>query len=469
MIPVVTPEEMGAIDAAASEPVEVLIGRAGAAVAQAAVEMLGGTYGRRVVVVAGRGNNGNDGRVAGQMLARRGVRVDVVPADLAPPRLPPADLVIDAAYGTGFRGTYDAPDVGDTRVLAVDIPSGVDGLTGVASGRVLAAERTVTFAALKPGLLFHDGARLAGDVHTADIGLDVSSASVHQVEAADVAAWLPPLALDAHKWQRAVWLIAGSPGMTGAAHLAARAAQRVGAGYVRLSSPGVVDDPMRPTEAVGHPLPPELWTPDVGRDASRFGAFVVGPGLGRSHEVAAGIRSLLRELAQPVVLDGDGLSTLGSRALPVLLSHRDPLILTPHDGEFGRLVDHDPGDDRIAAARSFAADSRAIVLLKGPTTVIADPGGEVLVAATGDSRLATAGTGDVLAGVIGALCASGIAPFQAAAAGAFIHGVAGTLGWRRGLVAGDLVDLLPEAIALITSPDAPERPPTTRTHRDPRC
>ena len=151
MIPVVTPEEMGAIDAAASEPVEVLIDRAGAAVAQAAVEMLGGTYGRRVVVVAGKGNNGNDGRSAADRLRRRGVRVEVVRADLAPDRLPAVDLVIDAAYGTGFRGTFEAPDAGGALVLAVDIPSGVDGLTGVASGRVLRADRTVTFAALKPG------------------------------------------------------------------------------------------------------------------------------------------------------------------------------------------------------------------------------------------------------------------------------------------------------------------------------
>lgn len=455
MIPVVTPEEMGAIDAAAPEPVEELIERAGAAVARAAVELLGGTYGRRVVVLAGKGNNGNDGRAAAARLRRRGVLVEVVRADLAPDRLPAADLVIDAAYGTGFRGTFEAPDVGDRPVLAVDIPSGVDGLTGVASGRVLRATRTVTFAALKPGLVFNDGVDLAGDVHTADIGLDVSSARAHQVEASDVAEWLHLPPVDAHKWQRAVWCIAGSPGMTGAAHLAARAAQRAGAGYVRLSSPGVVDDPLRPTEAVGHALPPEVWTPDVGHDAHRFGAFVIGPGLGRTEDVATGVRALLRELAQPVVLDGDGLSTLGSRAIHFLTSRRDPLVLTPHDGEFERLADHAPGPDRIASARTLAAETGAVVLLKGHTTVVAEPGGAVLLSATGDSRLATAGTGDVLAGVIGALCASGVDPFHAAAAGAFIHGVAGTLGWRRGLVAGDLVDLLPEAIERITSPGAP--------------
>ncbi len=451
MIPVVTPEEMGAIDAAASEPVEVLIDRAGAAVAQAAVEMLGGTYGRRVVVVAGKGNNGNDGRSAADRLRRRGVRVEVVRADLAPDRLPAVDLVIDAAYGTGFRGTFEAPDAGGALVLAVDIPSGVDGLTGVASGRVLRADRTVTFAALKPGLLFADGLDLAGDVRTVDIGLDVSSASVHLVEAPDVAGWLRDRPVDAHKWQRAVWCIAGSPGMTGAAHLAAAAAQRTGAGYVRLSSPGVADDPLRPTEAVGHALPPEVWTPEVGHDAHRFGAFVIGPGLGRSEEASTGVRALLRELAPPVVLDGDGLSNLGSRAIRFLTSRRDPLIITPHDGEFERLADVSPDPDRIASARLLARETGAVVLLKGSTTVVAAPSGDTLLSASGDSRLATAGTGDVLAGVIGALCASGVDPFHAAAAGAFIHGVAGTLGWRRGLVAGDLVELLPEAIDRIIS------------------
>lgn len=455
MIPVVTPEEMGAIDAAASEPVEVLIDRAGAAVAQAAVEMLGGTYGRRVVVVAGKGNNGNDGRSAADRLRRRGVRVEVVRADLAPDRLPAVDLVIDAAYGTGFRGTFEAPDAGDALVLAVDIPSGVDGLTGVASGRVLRADRTVTFAALKPGLLFADGLDLAGDVRTVDIGLDVSSASVHQVETPDVAGWLRDRPVDAHKWQRAVWCIAGSPGMTGAAHLAAAAAQRAGAGYVRLSSPGVADDPLRPTEAVGHALPPEVWTPEVGHDAHRFGAFVIGPGLGRSEEVSTGVRALLRELAPPVVLDGDGLSNLGSRAIRFLTSRRDPLIITPHDGEFERLADVSPDPDRIASARLLARETGAVVLLKGSTTVVAAPSGDTMLSASGDSRLATAGTGDVLAGVIGALCASGVDPFHAAAAGAFIHGVAGTLGWRRGLVAGDLVELLPEAIDRIISSGDP--------------
>src|SRR5262245_51627851 len=190
MIPIVTPTEMAAIDAAAPEPVEVLIGRAGVAVARAAIEMLGGTYGRRVVVLAGKGNNGNDGRDAARRLRRRGVQVVEVDAHDAPTALPIADLVIDAAFGTGFRGGWRAPET-SAPVLAVDIPSGVDGLTGAVSERVLPAERTVTFAALKPGLLLAPGIELTGEIEVVDIGLDTTTANAWLVTDGDVAGWLP--------------------------------------------------------------------------------------------------------------------------------------------------------------------------------------------------------------------------------------------------------------------------------------
>ena len=219
MIPIVTPEEMAAIDAAAPEPVDVLIERAGAAVARAARRMLGGGYGRVVNVIAGKGNNGNDGRAAAQRLRADGMTVRVFDVATCPPRLPPADLVIDAAFGTGFKGTWDAPHVGAAPVLAVDLPSGVDGLTGERRGRTLPADRTVTFAALKPGLLFGSGRGLAGEVEVADIGLDTGGANAHLVEAVDVQAWWRPRPPTAHKWSRAVRAVAGSPGMTGAAHL----------------------------------------------------------------------------------------------------------------------------------------------------------------------------------------------------------------------------------------------------------
>src|SRR5688500_15067328 len=177
VIPLVTPEEMAAIDAAAPEPVEVLIERAGAAVARVALAMLGGGYGRRVVVLAGKGNNGADGRSAAKRLAKRGVRVTVIGTADAPERFPACDLLIDAAFGTGFRGEWVAPLAAPgTPVLAVDIPSGVSGLTGQASGRPLTADCTVTFAALKPGLVLGDGPRLSGRVAVVDIGLSTETA-----------------------------------------------------------------------------------------------------------------------------------------------------------------------------------------------------------------------------------------------------------------------------------------------------
>lgn len=447
---IVTPEEMGAIDAAAPEPVEQLIERAGAAVARAALRLLGGAYGRRVVVLAGAGNNGNDGRSAAAHLRRRGVRVEVLDAAALPDRVASCDLVIDAAYGTGFRGSFAAPEVAGTPVLAVDVPSGVSGLTGEVGGRALRARRTVTFAAWKPGLLLGDGAALAGEVEVADIGLDVSSARAHLVQDADVAAWLPVRVRETHKWRSGVWVVAGSPGMTGAAHLCARAAQRAGAGYVRLSTPGLADDPQRPTEAVGVALASGGWDRAVLADVERFGALVIGPGLGRGEASAAAIHQVVAEAELPVVVDGDGLATLGEHR-SALVRRKVPAVLTPHDGELERLVGHRPRADRLQEARDAAASFGAVVLLKGPTTVVAEPDGQVLVATSGDARLATAGTGDVLSGVIGALLAQGVPPLRAAAAGAHLHGRAANLGWPVGLVAGDLPDLVPPTIASIRS------------------
>ena len=445
MIPVLTPDEMRAVDAAAPEPVEVLIERAGAAVAIEALRLLGGGYGRRVVVLAGKGNNGADGRAAAVRLRRRGVRVAVIEAEGAPDRLPAADLVIDAAYGTGFRGTHQPPDLGGAPVLAVDIPSGIDGTTGEEHGHAWPAQRTVTFAALKPGLLFPPGRERAGSVALADIGLDVSHASAGVVEASDVAAWVPAPRATAHKWHAALLVVAGSPGMTGAAHLCASAAQRAGAGMVRLGTPGLDDDPGRPTEAVGLALPAEGWAASVTAVAARFGAVVVGPGLGRADGTADEVAHLLSRLEQPVVLDGDGLAALGGQ--PAGLAGRGhPTVLTPHDGEHEQLTGRPPGPDRLAAARDLARTSGAVVLLKGPTTVIAAPDGPTAVV-LGDARLATAGTGDVLSGLIGALLARGVAAFPAAAAGAWLHARAASVGPPAGLVAGDLPALVGAALA----------------------
>ena len=438
VIPIVTPEEMAAVDAAAPEPVEVLIDRAGAAVAWAARRRLGGTYGRRVVVLAGKGNNGADGRVAAERLRRWGAHVIEVDAARAPAELPRCDLVIDAAYGTGLTRAYAPPHTSDP-VLAVDIASGVDGTTGEIPGGALEATETVTFQALKPGLVLQPGRARCGEIVIADLGLDVGRASAHLVTATDVSVWLPARATDAHKWRSACWVIAGAPGMSGAGHLCAGAAARAGAGYVRHSAPG--GEPQSPIEAVGYTLPPTGWGRELG-DAHRFGALVLGPGLGREPDTLRSVRDAISSTECPVVVDADGLSAL--------VDHRpaEPhrLVLTPHDGEYETLLGRRPGPDRIAAARNAAASLGATVLLKGPTTVIADPEGSTLVTTTGDQRLASAGTGDVLAGIIGALLAQGATPVHAAAMGAWIHGRAAERAPRHGMVASDLLTVLPEVL-----------------------
>ncbi len=232
MQPVLTVSEMNAVDrtALASTSLEVLVGRAGMAVAVAALDLLGGAYGRRVVAVCGRGNNGADGRVAAQILALRGARTRIVEAGTTP-AIEPCDLVIDAAYGTGFHGEYRSPEVRPgTAVLAVDIPSGVAGDTGASCGAPMAARRTVTFVALKPGLLQGDGARLAGEVWVADIGLPPGSPAVSVVEDDDVFDLFPDRRAGGNKWSAPVLVVAGSPGMNGAASLCRARRLPVGGG-----------------------------------------------------------------------------------------------------------------------------------------------------------------------------------------------------------------------------------------------
>lgn len=459
---------MAAVDAAADVPLQQLIERAGFAVARAAIGLLGGTYGRRVIVVAGPGNNGNDGRVAARFLRARGVRVEV--RDVADRRpLLGADLVVDAAFGTGFRGTFDAADIDDTPVLAVDIPSGIDGITGAASGRPLRAVKTVTFAALKPGLLFGVGPQYAGEVELVDIGLDLAPGreldgpSLHLVEASDLVSWVPHRRPEAHKWRAATWIVGGSPGMAGAATLSAIGAQAAGATYVRVSVPGTTAETLPttlPVETVSVPLPPKGWDRAVLQGSDRVRSVVIGPGLGRAQGTVDAAAAALVSLGVPLVVDADALwawAALGRRRFDA------PAVLTPHDGEFEYLTGRAPGADRVDAARNLAREAGAVVLLKGPTTVIAAPDGAARLVRSGDERLATAGTGDVLSGVIGALLAQGLNPLDAASCGALVHGMAAkanpVVGMRARDLAAPISALLSNAVSAVDS--------RTRSH-DPR-
>lgn len=507
MTPILTPEQMRAVDAASPVPVDELIERAGAAVARTAVRMMGGTYGRHVTVLAGPGNNGADGRVAARILAGKGIRVNVVGIGRhipAPAELPPCDLVVDAAFGTGMNRPFVAPQVESRHVLAVDIPSGLDALTGVvrSDSRVLRADRTVTFAAPKVGMYFGRGPELCGQIEVIDIGLAVGNPDLFHFEEADARRLLPRRAADAHKWRSGLLVVAGSPGMTGAAALAARSAQRGGAGMVRLGVPGEV---LGGTEAVGVSIPAEHWGGAAIAATEKCRAVVVGPGLGRTRSTVVGVRQLLAKVDLPTVVDGDGLFALtddrpndmradvlgkigvapvesnvplspGSRAIvdaqarrlgtrpsslkqtvaavrsidasfettARLLEGRRPssTVLTPHDGEFERLTRKLPGHDRVDAVRRFAAAIDAVVLLKGPTTIVSAPTGMAYVVSSGDERLATAGSGDVLSGLIGSFLAQGLPAFEASALAAFVHGRAAKDGRAFGLVAGDLPDLI---------------------------
>ncbi len=446
MQPVATVAEMRAADAEALRrvPEAVLVERAGTAVARAAARLLGSPYGRRVVVAAGKGNNGADGRVAARLLSARGARVRVVDPGTAVD--PGADLVLDAAFGTGFRGTYDPPPLPEgTPVLAVDIPSGVEGDSGAAAGSPWPARATLSLAALKPGLLQGEGAGLAGAVAVADIGIPATTAAA-LVEDGDVDRLVPPRPPAAHKWQSAVCLVAGSPGMEGAAALCAAGAARAGAGTVRLAVPGPAGPgggprpgPF-PLEAVRVLLDGPDWAGRLAPVLDRCRALVLGPGLGRDDETQAEIRALVAGAGVPVVADADALVALAGRPFPRRPADA-PLVLTPHDGEYRTLAGRNPGPDRLAAARALSHETGAVVLLKGPLTAVAR-GEQVLLAAAGSPRLATAGTGDVLSGVIGAFLARGVPAAEAAALAAHVHGRAAGRGPAVGLVAPELPDLV---------------------------
>src|SRR4051794_23392044 len=475
--PVVTPDAMNEADRrtiAAGTPVEVLMERAGRAVAWEVRRVTHGTYGQRVVLVCGKGNNGGDGLVAARVLAGWGMRPLVV--DLASGldrvafnrALEQAHVAVDAMYGTGFRGALagDAAFVAeqlaewDGPTVSVDIPSGVDGLRGLTFGPAVRATRTVTFAARKPGLVFEPGRSYAGEVVVADIGIDLGGGPhAGLVRADDVRAWLPARAPDTHKWRSGVFVVGGSGGMTGAPMFVSEAAMRAGAGIVWCGLPG--DDAARAvsgSEVITRALPA---TPrgNLARDgaepvlaaAGRFRALAVGPGLGAEPEVGFAVRALVAEARVPMVLDADGLNALAGdfAAFDSRRTLGAPAVVTPHTGEYERLMGRPVGDDRIEAACTLADRSGAVVLLKGPGTVVAAPGGAVALNPTGGAALATAGSGDVLTGIVAGFLARGADAFAAAAAAAWVHGatadrLVATDG--PGLVARDLLHRLPPTL-----------------------
>jgi len=436
---------------------DLLVERAGWAVAQAALRMLGGTYAKRVLVIAGKGSNGDDGRVAAKVLRARSVRVDVLEAvDVAGTVISqPCDLVIDAAYGTGLSHEYAAPRIESTRgvglstrplVLAVDVPSGLNADTGEVIGTALRADRTVTFSAYKPGMLVGEGLALCGQIDVVDVGVDLSHLDQLVMDATSATAMFPQRPRDAHKWSNALAVVAGSAEFMGAGELCVKAAMRSGAGMVRWIAPGIDRAEMPTGEWIGRMVPNGGWERDVLTELDRCKAVVVGPGVGRSDATLGSVRRFVAQCHLPMVIDADGLYALGGyEQAAQLLSQRDaPTIITPHDGEFQRLAMRPPHVDRFSDVLNLARFFSATVVLKGPTTVVASPDGALRVTRAVDARLATAGTGDVLSGVIGALLAQGMIPREAAALGAWWHlEAAASSPIGTGLIASDLLDALP--------------------------
>lgn len=466
-IEILTPAEMAQADAlaiAAGIPVEWLMEAAGRAVARAAMRRFRPT---RTLVLAGPGNNGGDGYVAARLLDQAGWPVAV--AALAPPGagsaaaraaarwrgpvLPfaPAEaaragLVIDAVFGAGLARPVEGLAAATLAaaggpVLAVDIPSGVDGATGQVKGFAPQAALTVTFFRRKPGHLLLPGRLLCGKVVLADIGLpgsvlaQVAPRTLHNLPGA----WrLPAAGPETHKYSRGHVTVVAGAGMTGAARLAADGARRGGAGLLTILAP---DRPAADVLRVGAPgvIVTEAPLAELLADPRRA-AWVVGPGLPADPATLALLRQVVGA-GRAVVADAGALAAAAGD--PAALS--GCAVLTPHAGEFARLFGT-AGGDRLAAVRRAAVLTGAVVLLKGPDTVIAAPDGRAAVNDHAPAWLATGGTGDVLAGLVAALLAGGMAPFEAASAAAWLHGEAG-FACGEGLLAEDLAARLPGALA----------------------
>jgi len=478
-------------------PDGALMQRAAAGLASVCARLLGHLYGARVVILAGTGDNGGDALFAGARLADRGARVAAVTAGSGLHEagsaalraagglvttgggpdpaavIAGADLIIDGILGIGGRGglrepaatlaglTAQAAKAGAV-VVAADLPSGVDADTGAVAGAAVRADVTVTFGTLKPGLLVDPGASYAGTVELVDIGLRphlAASPAVQALQSPDVAALLPRPSAESDKYRRGVLgVLAGSQRYTGAAVLSVGGAIRGGAGMVRLVSAGPAADVVRQhwPEAVITVIDPQDPAGAV-KSAGRVQAWVAGPGLGTGDD-AAGLLAEVLATPLPVLVDADGLTVLSRRK--DLLSRPDGAItlLTPHAGELARLMTGDHATieaNRLDSARGAAAELGATVLLKGSTTVVATPDRDepAFVNPTGTPWLATAGSGDVLSGLAGALLAQGLLPARfAASAAAFLHGLAARLAARDAPVgAGDVLAAIPDAIRTVSS------------------
>jgi ADP-dependent NAD(P)H-hydrate dehydratase / NAD(P)H-hydrate epimerase len=488
------PERMRTTDTWAIEEREIpgleLMERAGRGLADVVGEVASSGP---VAVVCGKGNNGGDGYVAARLLREDGREVRVLAVapveELRGDARANADRVdgiepfdaggldgcavaIDALLGTGFSGVphgavrqaIAAVRTSGLPVVAADVPSGVDAATGVVEGEAVRATATATFAAAKPGLWINPGKSYAGAVRVVDIGIPagapVDEPDVGLIDDAALLELLPSRAAGWTKFTSGHVLVAGgSRGLTGAPSLSAEGAQRAGAGYVTACVPASLQTifEVRLLEVMTRGLPDydgahtAAGVEEVLELAQRGGALVVGPGIGRTDGAFAFARDLAARAEVPIVLDADGLNAHAGD-LAALAGRGAPTILTPHEGELGRLLGIDSGvvqARRLEHARAAAATAQAVVLLKGDDTLVAQPDGLVAVSPGATGALATAGTGDVLTGVIAAMLARELDPFAAACAGARLHARAGIHAAHEkgvdGVIARDVVEALPFA------------------------
>jgi NAD(P)H-hydrate epimerase len=496
--PLYTAEEMRAVDKWAIEEQGVpsldLMERAGIGLARLTVELA--NPGLPIRIVVGKGNNGGDGLVVARLLREEGRDVDVLitgdPADLKGDaranleRLPGAGpepfeaakldgsgAIVDAMLGTGFEGeprepvksAIEAINDADCPVIACDVPSGVNATTGEVEGHAVEADATGTFHGPKIGLHVAPGTFHSGENRTIEIGIPRGAPAPRTAGLITprVLELVPHRPRDGSKFKSGVVVIAGgSKGLTGAPTMVALAAQRTGAGYVQVAVPQSAEQALelRLLEAMTKGMPEQdgMHTADgaslVAEMASRAGAVVMGPGLGKGDGPSGFAKALAAATDKPLVIDADGLNAFADGAIDELADREAPTVLTPHAGELGRLLEEDSSEierHRLHYAREAATRSGCVVLLKGDDTIVARPGDEPTAISPGATpALATAGTGDVLGGVIGALLSKGLSTFEAAAAGTLVHARAGiraaeAIGGADYVVAGDVIDHIPAA------------------------
>jgi hydroxyethylthiazole kinase-like uncharacterized protein yjeF len=427
-------------------------------------------------IVAGKGNNGGDGRVAARLLADDGHDVEVIdgtePFD--PERLAGSGAVVDALLGTGFEGAPREPVASaiwainrqDAPVVACDVPSGVNASTGEVEAEAVRAAATATFHGSKVGLHVNPGKEHAGRVEICAIGIPrgapepVAAGLISE----RVLALYPRREPGGSKFvSGVVVVVGGSAGLTGAPTMAARSAQRAGAGYVQVAVPERVQQAvdLRLLEQMSRGLPDHdgFHTPqgisDVEEMAERAGAVVLGPGLGRTESAQEFARGVAAAVEAPLLVDADGLNAHAGR-LELFRERTAATVLTPHEAELGRLLGVEPDEvaaHRVEHARDAAERSGAVVLLKGDDTIVALPGGPLAISPGDTPALATAGTGDVLSGLIGALLAKRMDPFEAAALGALAHVLAARHAAERvgpdHVMAGDVIESLPHGLTLL--------------------